>query len=278
MIRIGRIRFGCVALGFVLAAPASEAGAQSAPVWVNPDLIGGRTATPVAEQSGAAYPTPGPERYRLPFNRPGKGVRPLVLSPPGTEPRQHGAEPAPSAPPPTAEAPAAAPPPKRPATVAAEPEPPAPELPAPRPLETATAAEPSPPAPTPAATPVVARTPVAVPTQEVAAVPSAVLPDDTYRLVFDGAEVDVDAADQQTLAAIASQLQGTSERIQVMAYADDPNETTDWKRRVSLKRAQNVRKVLLAHDVQSFRILVRALGQPGDDGPGNRVDVTIGAP
>ncbi|WP_417518201.1 OmpA family protein [Minwuia sp.] len=130
------------------------------------------------------------------------------------------------------------------------------------------------PAPEPAA-PVATPAP-ASPAPRVAAVtPQAAAPDVT-RILFDGPETDVSASGLATLQSIAESAKGDrSMRIQVEAYADSDTETDVWKRRVSLRRAQNVRRVLLDSGIESFRILVRALGAPTKGGPGNRVDVKI---
>lgn len=109
----------------------------------------------------------------------------------------------------------------------------------------------------------------------VAAAPVQAAAPDVSRILFDGAAVDVSDAGRARLAEIAEAVRGGRERVQVLAYADSDTETNDWKRRVSLRRAQTVRRVLLDNGVESFRILVRALGEPSDDGPGNRVDIKI---
>jgi choline dehydrogenase-like flavoprotein len=84
------------------------------------------------------------------------------------------------------------------------------------------------------------------------------------RILFEGAEVDVPDAGRARLTEIARAVQDGNDRIQVRAYADSETETSDWKRRVSLRRAQTVRRVLLDNGVE-----------PADEGPGNRVDVEI---
>lgn len=95
------------------------------------------------------------------------------------------------------------------------------------------------------------------------------------RIVFaDGAE-ELDAAGRALVRDIAARLKGSNDRVGVKAFADSATETLDWKRRLSLRRGQNVRRALLDEGVQSFRIVLRALGPPNDGGPGNRVDLSI---
>lgn len=154
---------------------------------------------------------------------------------------------------------------ERPARQAAAP------APAPRP-EPAPAAEPAP-APRPEPAPAAEPAPESEP--RVAAVPAQAAAPGVTRILFDGAEVDVPASGREELTEIARTVRESDDSIQVRAYADSETETSDWKRRVSLRRAQTVRRVLLDNGVESFRILVRALGEPADEGPGNRVDVEI---
>lgn len=102
---------------------------------------------------------------------------------------------------------------------------------------------------------------------------------DLTRIDFNGADTEVSAAGRAQLEQIAAGAKDDrSLRIQVKAYADSDTETDVWKRRVSLRRAQNVRRILLDNGIESFRILVRALGAPGpgDSAPGNRVDIELG--
>ncbi len=95
------------------------------------------------------------------------------------------------------------------------------------------------------------------------------------RVLFAGPAEELDEAGRNAVRQIAARLSGTNDRVGVKAYADSETETQDWKRRLSLRRGQNVRRALLDEGVQSFRIVLRALGPPNDGGPGNRVDLSI---
>lgn len=178
------------------------------------------------------------------------------------------AKPKPLAPKPVAKAVPAAPEKvERPARTAVAPRP----APQPKP---ATQSKPAP-QPKPAAEPKPAPQPKAEPERKVATAAVAAAAPGVTRILFDGDAVDVPDAGRARLAEIARSVKGGKERVQVRAYADSDTETNDWKRRVSLRRAQTVRRVLLDNGVESFRILVRALGEPSDGGPGNRVDIEI---
>ncbi|MEC9344577.1 MAG: OmpA family protein [Pseudomonadota bacterium] len=321
MQRLRRIGLALGAAGLAATAVA-PAVAQSADVWVNPEFLGGGAGTP----GGAAGPlviSPGPERYRLPFNRPADDR--ITLRPPGSPrtpapaPAGKVAAPVKSAPPvaaapkltpptpPVTSAPvAAAPvtvrpaPPPNPAPAEAAPRipvigpstrTPAPPAPATTPATTApkidlpvVAAKPS--APATVEAPSAAPTPPAAPPPATTAAPRAVAPSTDWaaattapasdlRIAFAGKAEEPDAAAAERIRAIAADLARTDDRLKISAYAAAGDETTDWARRVSLRRAMNVRQLLLDGGVQSFRIQVRALGTPSDGGPGNRVDLDI---
>ena len=61
-------------------------------------------------------------------------------------------------------------------------------------------------------------------------------------------------------------------RVQLLAFASDSEKSVSRSRRLSLERAVNVRKQLLAAGVDSTRIEVRALGEQSGDGAPDRVD------
>jgi len=323
---------GFLACLSLLALP-QPAMAQQSSVWINPDFANPDTAgagqvTVTLPGAGGLLPagSPGPQRYRLPFNRSDSPVR---LVPPGTSASRApvAAVPAPAlaarpvapvlvqpaAPPRADRAPVLTPPgasatPARPtapavtvpavapsAPAAAAPVATAPSVsvpsfaatpsPAPttpsapkviRPVApaavTAPAAAPAPVAPpTPAAEP-------AAPTQQVATVApaaTAATAANVTRVLFAGAAEELDDKGRAAVREIAARLKGTNDRVGVKAFADSETETQDWKRRLSLRRGQNVRRALLDEGVQSFRIVLRALGPPNDGGPGNRVDLSI---
>lgn len=134
--------------------------------------------------------------------------------------------------------------------------------------------------PTPTPAPKPAAQPAPAPAQQQVAVvtPQAAAPN-LSRIDFNGADTEVSAAGRARLEQVAASVKDDRNlRIQVKAYAESASETDVWKRRVSLRRAQNVRRILLDNGIESFRILVRALGAPApnDSAPGNRVDIEVG--
>ncbi|MDF1731203.1 MAG: OmpA family protein [Minwuia sp.] len=284
------------AIGIGALSFSAPAMAQQGSVWINPDIVGDASVPQL--QPGLV--SPGPQRYRLPFNKPSEPVR---LTPPGARNSSSrdgataGQAPvlsrpaAPRAPVTVARQPTAAPATQPERTVARQVEPPAAAtaVPAPPPVATATrepepaSTEPRvirPTAPAtveaPAAAPTPPRAEPAAPPRQVAtAAPAATASAATgaTRVLFQGASEDLDPAGRAAIREIAAGLKDSSDRIQIRAYADSDTETEGWKRRLSLRRGNNVRLALLDEGVQSFRILLRALGAPTDGGPGNRVDL-----
>jgi len=64
-------------------------------------------------------------------------------------------------------------------------------------------------------------------------------------------------------------------RIRLQAFASGNDETAPEARRLSLKRALNVRGHLVERNIRNTRMDVRALGIKSGDGPGDRVDAVI---
>ena len=64
-------------------------------------------------------------------------------------------------------------------------------------------------------------------------------------------------------------------RVQLNAYAAESGDQSSQARRLSLSRALAVRAYLIDKGVRSTRLDVRALGQPQDDGPADRVDLVV---
>jgi len=188
---------------------------------------------------------------------------------------------APAAPPPQAVAPAA--PAQRPAAPAAAPAPPPPPPPA---TETARAT----PARDSANDPLASRRitppraapapPPAQPVQETqtaALPPPAALPSEgqAMQLLFAGSSTQLDERAQGQLRQLASALGSSEQRLQLKAFATGTSDRPSAARRESLSRALAVRSFLIENGVRSTRIDVRALGQPTDGGPSDRVDVIL---
>ena len=62
-------------------------------------------------------------------------------------------------------------------------------------------------------------------------------------------------------------------RMQLLAYAGEPNLSVSQARRLSLSRALAVRSYLISKGIRSTRIDVRALGNKVPSGTPNRVDL-----
>lgn len=96
------------------------------------------------------------------------------------------------------------------------------------------------------------------------------------RIVFEETSSDLPDGSQDVIAAFASNItDASSGRVQIHSYAFAENETLLWARRMAQRRAIIVRKVLRDSGITANRIAVRTDIDPDDDGPRNRVDLTV---
>lgn len=156
-------------------------------------------------------------------------------------------------------------------------------------LPQATSAPPAAPAPAPVAAPVTAPAPAPAPapaasnpaTQQSALLappPVAARAAGDLVMTFEAGKSELPGAASPQLEALAKQLSGNEERVQIRAYASaNGADAASGARRLSLSRALAVRTYLIDRGVRSTRIDVRALGAPTDGSPADRVEVaTIG--
>lgn len=241
----------------VTPAPTTPAPAPAAPAPA------AKTEPPKAAPPAAKAPATPVPAAKAP---------PPAAAPPAAPPKAAAAAPAPAATPPqkqtqvaVAAPPPAAPAPGQPRSLltpppSAAPAAAAPPTPAPTPAKTEEAKPAEPPKETNVA---VATPPVRTPAQA-----------DTLTIAFKvgGADVPADAA--AGLKALAARLaKDPTSRLQLIAYASDPEKSISRSRRLSLERAVNVRKVMLAAGIESTRIDIRALGEQSGSGAPDRVDV-----
>ena len=99
---------------------------------------------------------------------------------------------------------------------------------------------------------------------------------DETRILFEAGSPDLTPEAKATLDSLAARLKADEGlRIQLQAFAGGTEETAPEARRLSLKRALNVRGHLVEQDVRNTRMDVRALGIKSEDGPPDRVDAVI---
>jgi outer membrane protein OmpA-like peptidoglycan-associated protein len=107
-------------------------------------------------------------------------------------------------------------------------------------------------------------------------VPSGDAAGDETRILFDAGSAELNDAAKATLDALAERLSADENlRIQLQAFASGNDETAPEARRLSLKRALNVRGHLVERNIRNTRMDVRALGIKSGDGPADRVDAVI---
>ncbi len=279
-------RPACFAAAAALWAFATALPAQAQSVVVDLSVLGG----------GGGY-SPSPYGATGPANVAGNG---LLLFPPNNSPVSRlegplsGQTLAPAPREPTrAASPASAPlsrvtvaaltppvsakPASAPASAATPPPPPEPAQPAAAP-EPATTPEPPavsspPPQPSPAETLPAAAAP---PPTQTAAVQSGDAAGDETRMLFDIGSAELNDAAKASLDALAERLSANENlRVRLQAFASGNDETAPEARRLSLKRALNVRGHLVERNIRNTRMDVRALGIKSGDGPADRVDAVI---
>ncbi|PWS34001.1 hypothetical protein DFH01_27070 [Falsiroseomonas bella] len=90
------------------------------------------------------------------------------------------------------------------------------------------------------------------------------LPQGAYRVIFRGPEVALPAGAAEVLAEIGRRMAASpagSGRITVEAQSSGPRNDASTARRLSLERANAVRKALAAGGLDETRVDVRALGR-----------------
>lgn len=84
---------------------------------------------------------------------------------------------------------------------------------------------------------------------------------------------DIDVSSQGIVKDLAGRMTSDKTlRVQLMAYATDPEKNTSKARRLALDRAIGIRNMLIEGGVERTRIEVRALGDQGEGGNLDRVD------
>ncbi|MBT7266195.1 MAG: OmpA family protein [Rhodospirillaceae bacterium] len=149
----------------------------------------------------------------------------------------------------------------------------------PKPKVNATKAPPPPKVKKPAITAVPKKPAVVMPVNpkpapQVAARPAA--PSTGSHLIFKLGDAKLSGDVRNTLDGLAAKLNATPKsRMQLLAYAGEPNLSASKARRLSLSRALSVRSYLIKKGVRSTRIDVRALGNKVSSGVPNRVDLKV---
>ncbi len=95
------------------------------------------------------------------------------------------------------------------------------------------------------------------------------------RITFGSGSADLNPTTMQALKDFTAHMKADPEaRAQVDAYGSGTSDDPSTPRRMSLSRGLAARAVLINGGIASTRIYVRAIGQPGDGGPADRVDLT----
>ncbi len=98
----------------------------------------------------------------------------------------------------------------------------------------------------------------------------------SQNVAFASGTSSLSSASQKQLDGVAAQLNAQPDaRMQLLAYAGEPNMSSSKARRLSLSRALAVRSYLINKGVKSTRIDVRALGNQVPEGSPSRVDLRV---
>jgi outer membrane protein OmpA-like peptidoglycan-associated protein len=90
---------------------------------------------------------------------------------------------------------------------------------------------------------------------------------------FAAGVTDIEVGSQGAVKDLAKRMNTDKNlRVQLMAYATDPEKNTSKARRLALDRAIAIRNLLIDGGVERTRIEVRALGDQGEGGNLDRVD------
>ncbi|HEV7372322.1 OmpA family protein, partial [Arenibaculum sp.] len=96
-----------------------------------------------------------------------------------------------------------------------------------------------------------------------------------FSIVFDEGAAELEAAEKELLTGIAARMaRNQNARLQIRSYATTPERREPDARRLALRRAVDLRRLLVEQGVRSTRIDVRALGT-ADAGPTDRVDLVL---
>ena len=264
------------ALKLRVPEPAKKATPKPKPV-----VVAETPAAPVA----APTPPPAPIKAAEPATQAAPSPGQTVAAAPAPAPTPKEVKPAAPVPAPIASAPPKPVPTPAPASAAApKPGPPQPAAqPAPSPAVAST------PQPSAAAARSAKQEPVgpvaaamlenqqsaALPPATKAQAPSAPAEEVTAALTipFAPGVTDIDVSSQGSVKNLAQSMSGDkSLRIQLMAYAADPEKNTSKARRLALDRAIAIRNMLIESGVERTRIEVRALGDQGEGSNLDRVD------
>lgn len=96
------------------------------------------------------------------------------------------------------------------------------------------------------------------------------------RVTFDGNAMDVSDAQLDGLKNVARTLRDHPRyQAEIKAFAAGSQRDVSRSRRTSLTRALAVRNLLVQMGIENHRLQVRAMGIPLDEGPNDRVDITV---
>lgn len=115
-------------------------------------------------------------------------------------------------------------------------------------------------------------TQIAAISPEAASAPTKLAPGAAPQVLFLAGGTQLDGSGMATLDALAQQLTGTKERIELHAFAGKTADPASTPKKLALRRALAVRTYLINKGIDAGRITVKARGDATDGAP-ERVDI-----
>ena len=94
-------------------------------------------------------------------------------------------------------------------------------------------------------------------------------------IVFEGTESAIGRTAREQIEQFSAEYARKGGRLEIRAFAGPPHDTSSNARRLSLRRALAVRRELIDQGIAAQRIHVKAMGGVADNGPQERVDISL---
>lgn len=94
-------------------------------------------------------------------------------------------------------------------------------------------------------------------------------------IVFEGTESAIGRTAREQIEQFSAEYSRKGGRLEIRAFAGPPHDTSSNARRLSLRRALAVRRELIDQGIAAQRIHVKAMGGVSDNGPQERVDISL---
>ena len=94
-------------------------------------------------------------------------------------------------------------------------------------------------------------------------------------ILFEDAEFEIGRTAREQIEKLSAEYARKGGRLEIRAFAGSPHDTSSNARRLALRRALAVRRELIDQGIVAQRIHVKAMGGVADNGPQDRVDISL---